>query len=216
MLYKLLKKLKKNINDVNFKEKLINLFKKKEINREYQMYRNNRYFDVIGIYGIKQICDGYVLNNINEKIYYFNIKNLRTIFGNNDENEKIAEKFKTFLKSNDYSTQILTRYKKINAKEYVNNIEREFKRNSKKKESINNELSKKYFSDLTSSISQEMPVVKTMYLVIKTKKDDYLKIKNIVKLLEETGVVVQEIIKKEDIINLLYNTFKKEEVIYEQ
>lgn len=171
----------------------------------------SKYKDIEKIFNIDYIDDNYIAinyNGVTKRVYIYEIFPITLINRNNEIMEKIAYKYKEFLRLIDFDFQILIKNVKFNVDNYIRNLTKSLKNNNIK----NSEVFKRYIENLRESLNKEKIYdTKYYYVVTDSGKHGFIEnVDNTLKKLELLGCSVIKVRNKNEIGKILNYFINKE------
>ncbi len=177
---------------------------------------NIKYENINKLFNFIDVTDNYILLKKKEeveKVYIYEIEPVTFLNFSMDVQSNILSLYNEFLRELNYDFQIYISNKRINVESYINNLSKIINTKASK-EYI--ELMNKYLQNISRELEDEMIYTTKYYIIISFKRDsvfDITHIDSIIQKLDYVGCNTKRIKKKENIKNILYESFNKEVLV---
>ena len=174
---------------------------------------NIKYENINKLFNFIDVTDNYILLKKKEeveKVYIYEIEPVTFLNFSMDVQSNILSLYNEFLRELNYDFQIYISNKRINVESYINNLSKIINTKASK-EYI--ELMNKYLQNISRELEDKMIYTTKYYIIISFKRDsvfDITHIDSIIQKLDYVGCNTKRIKKKENIKNILYESFNKE------
>ena len=177
---------------------------------------NIKYENINKLFNFIDVTDNYILLRKKEeveKVYIYEIEPVTFLNFSMDVQSNILSLYNEFLRELNYDFQIYISNKRINVESYINNLSKIINTKASK-EYI--ELMNKYLQNISRELEDKMIYTTKYYIIISFKRDsvfDITHIDSIIQKLDYVGCNTKRIKKKENIKNILYESFNKEVLV---
>ena len=177
---------------------------------------NIKYENINKLFNFIDVTDNYILLKKKEeveKVYIYEIEPVTFLNFSMDVQSNILSLYNEFLRELNYDFQIYISNKRINVESYINNLSKIINTKASK-EYI--ELMNKYLQNISRELEDKMIYTTKYYIIISFKRDsvfDITHIDSIIQKLDYVGCNTKRIKKKENIKNILYESFNKEVLV---
>ena len=177
---------------------------------------NIKYESMNNLFNLIDVTDNYILlkdKDVVKKVYIYEIEPVTFLNFSMDVQSNILSLYNEFLRELNYDFQIYISNKRINVESYINNLSKIINTKASK-EYI--ELMNKYLQNISRELEDKMIYTTKYYIIISFKRDsvfDITHIDSIIQKLDYVGCNTKRIKKKENIKNILYESFNKEVLV---
>ena len=177
---------------------------------------NIKYENINKLFNFIDVTDNYILLKKKEeveKVYIYEIEPVTFLNFSMDVQSNILSLYNEFLRELNYDFQIYISNKRINVESYINNLSKIINTKASK-EYI--ELMNKYLQNISRELEDKMIYTTKYYIIISFKRNsvfDITHIDSIIQKLDYVGCNTKRIKKKENIKNILYESFNKEVLV---
>ena len=177
---------------------------------------NIKYENINKLFNFIDVTDNYILLKKKEeveKVYIYELEPVTILNFSMDVQSNILSLYNEFLRELNYDFQIYISNKRINVESYINNLSKIINTKASK-EYI--ELMNKYLQNISRELEDKMIYTTKYYIIISFKRDsvfDITHIDSIIQKLDYVGCNTKRIKKKENIKNILYESFNKEVLV---
>ena len=177
---------------------------------------NIKYENINKLFNFIDVTDNYILLKKKEeveKVYIYEIEPVTFLNFSMDVQSNILSLYNEFLRELNYDFQIYISNKRINVESYINNLSKIINTKASK-EYI--ELMNKYLQNISRELEDKMIYTTKYYIIISFKRDsvfDITHIDSIIQKLDYVGCNTKRIKKKENIKNILYESFNNEVLV---
>ena len=177
---------------------------------------NIKYENINKLFNFIDVTDNYILLKKKEeveKVYIYEIEPVTFLNFSMDVQSNILSLYNEFLRELNYDFQIYISNKRINVESYINNLSKIINTKASK-EYI--ELMNRYLQNISRELEDKMIYTTKYYIIISFKRDsvfDITHIDSIIQKLDYVGCNTKRIKKKENIKNILYESFNKEVLV---